>query len=91
MRAVCCALILLLLLIVGFIRRCPLLLALALLSSLELLVVDSNSSVHILIERLNVLVGFNKLVLNVVLKPIIETPLKYVLSPLDSKRKLSEP
>jgi hypothetical protein len=43
------------------------LLSLTLLPSLELPVVDRNSSVHIYVERLYVSVGLDKLVLDVVL------------------------
>jgi hypothetical protein len=43
------------------------LLSLTLLLSLELLVIDRNSSVYIHVERLRISVGLNKFVLNVVL------------------------
>ncbi len=47
----------------------------ALLALFELLIVDSNSVVYILIERLNIAVNLNKLVLNVVLKAVVEVSL----------------
>ncbi len=49
--------------------------ALALLALFELLIIDSNSAVHILIERLSVVVDFNKLVLNIVLEAVVEASL----------------
>ncbi len=66
------------------------LLALPLLSSLKLPIVDNNSVVHIGVERLSVIIDLNKLVFNVVLKSIIESSLKRVKSLVDPKGKLSE-
>ncbi len=61
-----------------------------LLSSFELLIVDSNSVVHIGVKRFNVTIGLNKLVFNVVLKSIIESSLKRVRSLMNLKGKLLE-
>ena len=47
----------------------------ALLALFELLIVDSNSVVYILIKRLSVTVDLNKLVLDVVLKAVVEASL----------------
>ena len=66
------------------------LLALPLLLSLELPIVDSDSVVHIDVERLNVTIDLNKLVFNVVFKSIIESSFKYIGSLVDLKGKLLE-
>ncbi len=65
-------------------------LALLLLLSLELLIIDSNSVVHIGIKCLSVTIGLNKLVFDVVLKSIIEVSFKRVRSLIDPKSKLLE-
>ncbi len=49
--------------------------ALALLALFKLPIIDSNSVVYILIEYLSVTVDLNKLVLNIVLKAIVEASL----------------
>ena len=69
--------------------RCALL-ALPLLSSLELPIVDSDSVVHIGVKRLGVTVGLDKLVLDVVLESIVESSLKRVGSLVNPEGKLSE-
>ncbi len=66
------------------------LLALPLLSSLELPIIDSDSVIYIGVKRLSVTVGLDKLVLNVVFKSIIESSLKRVRSLVNSEGKLSE-
>ncbi len=66
------------------------LLALPLLSSFELLIVDSDSVVYIGIKRLSITISLNKLVLNVVLKSIVESSLKRVGSLVNPKSKLLE-
>ncbi len=66
------------------------LLALLLLSSFELLIIDSNSVVYIGVKRLSITVGLNELVLNVVLKSIVESSLKRVKSLVNLKGKLLE-
>ncbi len=66
------------------------LLALPLLSSLELPIVDSNNVVHISVKRLSVSIDLNKLVFNVVLKSIIESSLKHVGSLVNFEGKLLE-
>ncbi len=66
------------------------LLALPLLSSLELPIIDSDSVIHIGVERLSVTIDLNKLVLNVVLKSIVESSLKRVRSLVNPKSKLSK-
>ncbi len=66
------------------------LLALPLLSSLELPIIDSDSVVHIGVKRLSVTIDLNKLVFNIVLKSIVESSLKRVRSLVNSKGKLSE-
>ncbi len=62
--------------------------ALALLALFELPIVDSNSVVYILIERLSVAVDLDKLVLDVVLEAVVEASLQGVLSLLDSEGEL---
>ena len=59
-----------------------------LLSSLELPIIDSNSVIYISVKRLSVIINLNKLVFNVVFKPIIELSLKRVRSLVDLKNKL---
>ncbi len=66
------------------------LLSLPLLLSLELAIVNDDSSIHILIECLVVLVDLNEFVLNVVLKTVVKSLLKGVGSLLDLKRELPE-
>ncbi len=61
-----------------------------LLSFLELPIVDGDSIVHIGVKRLNVTIGLNKLILNVVLKSIVESSLKRVGSLVNLEGKLSE-
>ncbi len=65
-------------------------LALLLLLSLELPIIDSNSVVHIGVKRPNVIIDLNKLVFDVVLKSIVEASLKYVRSLVDFEGKLLE-
>ncbi len=97
MRSVRSAVVVALLLAIGLrlslgttiVVRCALL-ALPLLSSLELPIVDSNSVVHIGVKRLSVTIGLNKFILNVVLKSIVESSLKHVRSLVNLKGKLSE-
>ncbi len=60
----------------------------ALLALFKLPIVDSNSVVHILIERLSVTVDLDKLVLDVVLEAVVEASLQGVLSLLDSEGEL---
>ena len=62
--------------------------ALALLALFKLPIIDSNSIVYILVKRLSITVNLNKLVLNVVLKAVVEVSLQGILSLLDSKGKL---
>ncbi len=64
--------------------------ALLLLSSLELPIVDSDNIVYIDVECLSVTIDLNKLVFNVVLKPIVESSLKRIKSLVDFEGKLSE-
>ncbi len=66
------------------------LLALPLLSSLELPIIDSDNVVYIDVKRLNVSIDLNKLVLNVVLKSIIESSFKRVRSLVNLEGKLLE-
>ncbi len=66
------------------------LLALPLLSSLELPIVDSDSVIYISVKRPSVTIDLNKLVLNVVLKSIVESSLKRVGSLVNLKGKLLE-
>ncbi len=66
------------------------LLALPLLLSLELSIVDSNSIVHIGVKRLSVTIDLDKLVFNVVFKSIIESSLKRVRSLVNFESKLLE-
>ena len=66
------------------------LLALLLLSSLELPIIDSDSVVHIGVKRLSVTVSLDKLVFDVVLKSIIESSLKRVGFLVNPEGKLSE-
>ncbi len=61
-----------------------------LLSSLELPIVDSDSVIHIGVKRPSVTIDLNKLVLNVVLKSIVESSLKRVRSLVNPKGKLLE-
>ena len=97
MRSVRSAAVVALLLAVGLrlslgttvVVRCALL-ALPLLSSLELPIVDGDSVVHIGVKRLSVTVGLDKLVLDVVLKSIVESSLKRVRSLVNPEGKLSE-
>ncbi len=49
--------------------------ALVLLALFKLSIVNSNSVVHILIERLSVVVDLNKLVLDIVLEAVVEASL----------------
>ncbi len=58
--------------------------------SLELPIIDSDSVVYIGVERPSVTIDLNKLVFNVVFKPIIESSLKHVGSLVDPKGKLLE-
>ncbi len=58
--------------------------------SLELPIIDSDSVVYIGVECLSVTIDLNKLVLNVVFKPIVESSLKHVRSLVDLKSKLLE-
>ncbi len=97
MRSVRSATVVALLLVVGLrlslgativVRRA--LLALPLLSSLELPIIDGDSVVHIGVKRLSVTIDLNKLVLDVVLKSIVESSLKRVGSLVNPKGKLSE-
>ncbi len=66
------------------------LLALPLLSSLELTIVDSNGVVYIGVERFSVTIDLDKLVLNVVFESIVESSLKRVRSLVDLEGKLLE-
>ena len=66
------------------------LLPLSLLSSLELPVIDRDSSIYIRVERLGIAVGLDKLVFNVVLKSIVKLSLKYIGSLVYPERELSE-
>ena len=66
------------------------LLSLPLLPSLELPVIDRNSSVYIYVERLYISVGLDKFVLNVLLQPVVEPSLKCVRSLMNPERKLPE-
>ncbi len=66
------------------------LLALPLLSSLELTIVDSDGVIHIDVERFSITIDLDKLVLDVVLKSIVESSLKHVGSLVDPEGKLSE-
>jgi len=66
------------------------LLPLSLLLSFELSVVDRDSGVYVRVKRLRVPVSLNKLVLNVVLKPVVKLPLKRVRSLIDPECKLPE-
>ena len=66
------------------------LLPLSLLLSLELPVIDRNSSIYIRVERLGITIGLNELVFNVILKSIVKLPLKHVRSLVYPERKLSE-
>ncbi len=61
-----------------------------LLSSLELPIIDSDSVVYIGVKYSSVTIDLNKLVLNVVLKSIVESSLKRVRSLVNLKGKLSE-
>ena len=65
-------------------------LALALLAPFELPVVDSNSVVHVLIERLGVAIGLDELVLDVVLETIVKPSLECVVSLLNPESELSK-
>ncbi len=65
-------------------------LALPLLLSFELPIIDSDSIVHIDVKRLSVTISLNKLVFNVVFKSIVELSLKRVGSLVNFKGKLSE-
>ncbi len=66
------------------------LLALPLLSSLELSIIDSDSVVYISVKCPSVTIDLNELVLDVVLKSIVESSLKRVGSLINPKGKLSE-
>ena len=61
-----------------------------LLSSLKLPIIDSNSVVYIGVKCLSVTIDLNKLVLNVVLKSIVESSLKRVKSLVNFESKLSK-
>ncbi len=59
------------------------LLALLLLPSFELPIVNSNGVVHVGVKRLSVIIDLDKLIFNVVLKSIVESSLKRVGSLVD--------
>ncbi len=61
-----------------------------LLLSLELPIINSNNVVYIGIKHLSVIVNLNKLVLNIVLKSIIELSLKRIRSLVNFESKLLE-
>ncbi len=61
-----------------------------LLSSLELLIIDSNSVVHIDVKCPSVTIDLNKLIFNVVFKSIVESSFKRVGSLVNLESKLLE-
>ncbi len=61
-----------------------------LLSSLKLPIIDSNSIVYIDVKCPSVIIDLNKLVLNVILKSIVELSLKRIGSLVNFEGKLSE-
>ena len=61
-----------------------------LLLSLELPIIDSDSVIHIGVERLSVTIDLDKLVLNVVFESIVESSFKRVGSLVDFEGKLLE-
>ncbi len=61
-----------------------------LLSSLKLLIIDSNSIVYISVKRFSVIIDLNKLIFNVVFKSIIESSLKRIRSLVNFESKLLE-
>ncbi len=65
-------------------------LALLLLLSLELPIIDSDGVIYIGVKRLSITIDLNKLVFNVVFKSIVESSLKHVRSLVDPKGKLLE-
>ena len=66
------------------------LLPVVLLLSFELSIIDRNSIIYIRVERLLIPIDLNELVLNIVLKSVIELSLERIRSLIDSEYKLLE-